>query len=184
MFDSEPGAVTVPNPNLKAENAYSLDMGFAKVFGEAVKLDVTGYYTVLNNAMVRRNFQLNGMDSIMYDGALNQVQAIQNAAVANVYGLQGRAGGEASGRFSFSSDLNAQRGEENWMTKLKALRHAALLVFRGLPIRPATFTCNSMPPIQASANLKTWPWKSAVKRKSMQRMPAATNFAPRGIHST
>jgi len=41
-----------------------------------------------SNAMVRRNFQLNGLDSIDYDGTLSQVQAIQNAAVAQVYGLQ------------------------------------------------------------------------------------------------
>ena len=128
VFDSEPGAVTVPNPNLKAENAYSLDMGFAKVFGEAVKLDVTGYYTVLNNAMVRRNFQLNGMDSIMYDGALSQVQAIQNAAVANVYGLQAGLEVKLPAGFSFSSDLNAQRGEEELDDETKSpSRHAAPL---------------------------------------------------------
>jgi len=128
VFDSEPGAVTVPNPNLKAENAYSLDLGFAKVFGEAVKLDVTGYYTVLNNAMVRRNFQLNGQDSIVYDGALSQVQAIQNAAVANVYGIQAGLEVKLPAGFSFSSDLNTQQGEEELDDETtSASRHAAPL---------------------------------------------------------
>ena len=88
VFDSEPGAVTVPNPNLDAEYAYNFDLGIAKVFGETVKIDLTGYYTILKNALVRRNFQLNGQDNIMYDGELSQVQAIQNAAEANVYGIQ------------------------------------------------------------------------------------------------
>ncbi|MEZ4947033.1 MAG: TonB-dependent receptor [Cyclobacteriaceae bacterium] len=128
VFDSEPGAVTVPNPNLKAENAYSLDLGFAKIFGEAVKLDITGYYTVLNNAMVRRNFQLNGQDSIMYDGALSQVQAIQNAAVANVYGLQVGLEVKLPAGFSFSSDLNTQQGKEELDDETtSASRHAAPL---------------------------------------------------------
>lgn len=128
VFDSEPGAVTVPNPNLKAEKAYSLDLGFAKVFGEAVKLDVTGYYTVLNHAMVRRNFQLNGQDSIVYDGALSQVQAIQNAAVANVYGIQAGLEVKLPAGFSFSSDLNTQQGEEELDDETtSASRHAAPL---------------------------------------------------------
>ncbi|MBN2773412.1 MAG: TonB-dependent receptor, partial [Prolixibacteraceae bacterium] len=62
VFDSEPGSVVVPNPDLKAEYAYSFDLGIAKVFSDAVKIDLTGYYTILNNALVRRDFQLNGND--------------------------------------------------------------------------------------------------------------------------
>lgn len=112
IFDSEPGAVTVPNPNLEAEYAYNVDLGFAKIFGEAVKLDLTGYYTVLQNALVRRNFQLNGRDSILYEGELSQVQAIQNAAVAQVYGLQVGLEVQLPVGFGFSGDLNFQRGEE------------------------------------------------------------------------
>lgn len=128
VFDSEPGAVTVPNPNLKAENAYSLDLSFLKVLGEAVKLDISGYYTVLHNAMVRRNFLLNGQDSVMYDGSLSQVQAIQNAAVANVYGIQAGLEVKLPAGFSFSSDLNTQRGEEELDDETTSpSRHAAPL---------------------------------------------------------
>lgn len=112
VFDSEPGAVTVPNPDLEAEYAYNADLGIAKVFGDAVKLDVSGYYTILQNALVRRNFQLNGLDSIMYDGAMSQVQAIQNAAVAHVYGVQAGIEVQLPAGFSFSSDINYQVGEE------------------------------------------------------------------------
>ena len=112
VFDSEPGAVTVPNPDLTAEYAYNIDLGIAKIFGDAVKLDVTGFYTILNNALVRRDFQLNGLDSIMYDGEMSKVQAIQNAAVATVYGAQAGLEIKLPAGFSFSSDLNYQRGEE------------------------------------------------------------------------
>lgn len=112
VFDSEAGGVTVPNPDLEAEYAYNFDIGLAKTFGQAVKIDLAGYYTILENAMVKRNFQLGGFDSIMYSGQLSQVQAIQNAAVANVYGIQLGVEVKLMAGFSFSSDLNYQYGEE------------------------------------------------------------------------
>ncbi len=126
VFDSEPGAVTVPNPNLDAEKAYNFDIGVAKVFGEVVKLDLTGYYTKLNNAMVRRNYLLNEEDSILYDGVLSQVQAIQNAASANVYGIQAGLEVKLPEGFSLSSDFNFQKGEEELDDgSLSPSRHAA-----------------------------------------------------------
>lgn len=112
VFDSEPGAVTIPNPDLEAEYAYNFDLGVSKIFGDIVKLDLTGYYTLLKNAMVRRDYTLNGLDSIMYDGTLSQVQAIQNAAVANVYGLQAGIEVKLPSGFGMSSDFNYQKGEE------------------------------------------------------------------------
>ncbi|MEO9475588.1 MAG: TonB-dependent receptor [Cyclobacteriaceae bacterium] len=112
VFDSEPGAVTVPNPNLKSEYAYNIDFGIAKVFNKALKIDLTAYYTILNDAMVRRDFQLGGQDSIMYDGVLSQVQAIQNAAEAHVVGIQAGLDYEIGGGFSLSSDFNWQEGKE------------------------------------------------------------------------
>lgn len=112
VFDSEPGTVTVPNPNLREEYAYNFDLGVAKVFDDVVKLDVTGYYTVLQNALVRRDYQLNGVDSILYLGEQAKVQAIQNAAVANVYGLQSGLEVKLPAGFTLSSDLNYQVGKE------------------------------------------------------------------------
>ena len=126
VFDSEPGAVTVPNPNISAEYAYNVDLSVAKVFGKVLKIDVTGYYTILQNAMVRRPFALNGLDSIMYDGQLSQVQAIQNAAAAHVYGLQAGVELQLPAGFSFSTDLNWQEGEEELDNgSVSPSRHAA-----------------------------------------------------------
>jgi hemoglobin/transferrin/lactoferrin receptor protein len=112
VFDSEPGSVVIPNPDLEAEYAYNGDIGIARTFGNVVKVDVSAYYTRLNNALVRRDFTLNGQDSIVYDGELSQVQAIQNAAVAQVYGLQAGLEVKLPGGFGFSSDYNFQHGEE------------------------------------------------------------------------
>jgi hemoglobin/transferrin/lactoferrin receptor protein len=128
VFDSEPGSVTVPNPDLEAEYAYNFDIGIAKVFGDMVKLDISAYYTILQNAMVRRDFQLNGQDSIMYDGEMSKVQAIQNAAVANVYGVQAGIEIKLPAGFMLISDLNYQVGEEELDDGSKSpSRHAAPL---------------------------------------------------------
>lgn len=128
VFDSEPGAVTVPNPDLEAEYAYNIDVGIAKVFGDIIKLDVTGYYTLLDNALVRRDFTLNGEDTIIYDGEPSRVQAIQNAAEAHVWGIQAGLEAKLPQGFRFSTDLNYQKGEEELDDGSSSpLRHAAPL---------------------------------------------------------
>lgn len=126
VFDSEPGSVVVPNPDLKSEYAYNVEAGFAKVFGKSVKLDFTAYYTLLNNAMVRRDYTLNGQDSILYDGEMSKVQAIQNAAKATVYGLQLGLEVKLPAGFGISSHFNYQKGEEELDDgSTNPLRHAA-----------------------------------------------------------
>jgi len=75
--------------------------------------------------MVRRNFTLNGLSEIMYDGEMSQVQAIQNAANANVYGFQTGIEIDLGKGFIFSSDFNYQKGEEEMENGEKSpLRHA------------------------------------------------------------
>ena len=126
VFDSEPGSVVVPNPDLKAEYAYNVDLNVAKLFGKNVKVDVSAYYTLLENAMVRRDFTLNGATEILYDGELSNVQAIQNAANAKVYGIQAGIEVKSASGFYFHGDLNFQKGEEELDNGEKSpSRHAA-----------------------------------------------------------
>jgi hemoglobin/transferrin/lactoferrin receptor protein len=62
----------------------------------------------------------------MYDGQLSQVQAIQNAALARVYGLQAGLELQLPAGFSFSSDLNWQEGKEELDNgSVSPSRHAA-----------------------------------------------------------
>lgn len=126
VFDSEPGSVVIPNPDLEAEYAYNIDLNIAKQLGKYVKIDFSTYYTLLDNALVRRDFTLNGASQIMYDGELSQVQAIQNAAKANVYGIQAGLEVKMPSGFRFSTDLNFQKGEEELDNGYKSpSRHAA-----------------------------------------------------------
>lgn len=126
IFDSEPGSVVVPNPDLKPEYAYSAELGLMKVFSDLLEFDVAGYYTYLDNALVRRDFTLNGLDSLMYDGTMSKVQAIQNAAYAYIWGIESTLEFNFVKYFSFRTEFNYQKGEEeDDAGNVTPLRHAA-----------------------------------------------------------
>lgn len=112
VFDSEPGSVIVPNPNLKSEYIYTIELGLMKTFWKKIKIELAGFYSYLDDALVRRNYQLAGKDSIIYDGTLSQVQAIQNAAFAYVSGIQAGITYNFLNYFEFVSDLTYQQGTE------------------------------------------------------------------------
>lgn len=126
IFDFAAGDVIVPNTSLKAEYAYNAEINIARVFGELVKLDFTAYFTQLDNALVRREFRVNGQDSIMYNGIMSKVFAIQNAANANVYGFHAGVEIKLPEGFGISSRYNYQKGIEEMDDGTESRsRHAA-----------------------------------------------------------
>ena len=88
VFDSEPGSVVVPNNDLMPEYAYGGEVGLKLNFNDKLILDMSTYYTYLDNALVRRDYSLNGASEIFYDGELSNIQAIQNASKAWIYGFE------------------------------------------------------------------------------------------------
>ncbi|SHI30964.1 hemoglobin/transferrin/lactoferrin receptor protein [Tangfeifania diversioriginum] len=86
VFDSEPGNVIVPNPGLEPEYARNFELGIVRSYAGKARFEITGFYTQLKNAMVRRDFLLNGQDSILYDGTLSNVEALVNAESAQIMG--------------------------------------------------------------------------------------------------
>ncbi len=86
VFDSEPGNVIVPNPGLEPEYARNVEVGIIRSYAARARFELTGFYTRLKNAMVRRNFSINGQDSILYDGIMSDVEALVNAESATIYG--------------------------------------------------------------------------------------------------
>jgi len=126
VYDSQPGSVVVPNPDLKPEYAYNVDLGITKRFGKSLEIDLSGFYTILDNAMVIRDYTLNGQDSIMYDGEMSNVQAMQNAAKAWVWGFSADVEANLPAGFGIHADLTYQKGEEELDDGSTApLRHAA-----------------------------------------------------------
>ncbi|MEO9478283.1 MAG: TonB-dependent receptor [Maribacter dokdonensis] len=126
IFDSEPGSVVVPNPDLEPEYAYNAEIGVQRNINDKIILKGAAYYTYLVDALVRRDFSYNGVSEIMYGGELSNVQAIQNAAKAYVYGFEFGLEAYLSEQWSLSSNLTLTEGveEEDDGTETAA-RHAA-----------------------------------------------------------
>ena len=122
VFDSSPGNVVVPNPGLKPEYAYSIEGGASRRLGGFAVIEASAFYTLLVDAMVRRNFEFNGRDSIPYDGELSQVEAIVNAAGAKIYGLSATALIDIGEFFKLKSSITWVRGEDD---EGDALRHVS-----------------------------------------------------------
>lgn len=113
IFDSEPGNVVVPNPELNPEYARNFEIGIIKNFNEKASFEITAFYTRLKDAMVRRDFTLNGQDSIMYDGTLSKVEALVNADAANIYGVSFVFEYLFTGNLRTSNDLTITDGEDS-----------------------------------------------------------------------
>ena len=126
IFDSEPGAVVVPNPQLEPEYAYNVELGIQKNFKDKIVFKGATFYTYLVDALVRRNFSFNGLSEIQYGGELSNVQAIQNAAKAYVYGFEFGLEAFLTEQWSLSSNLTITEGiEEEADGTVSAVRHVA-----------------------------------------------------------
>ena len=112
IFDSEPGSVVVPNPDLEPEYAYNGELGLRKNFNNILVLKGAAYYTYLVDALVRRDFSFGGQTEIEYNGEPSNVQAIQNAAKAYVYGFEFGLEAFFNEHFSLVSNLTLTEGVE------------------------------------------------------------------------
>jgi hemoglobin/transferrin/lactoferrin receptor protein len=131
LFDSVDGCGTVPNPFLKPEYADNIELGISKRFGPYLRLDLTAYYTHLSNAIVRRDYLFNGSPTMQYQGEECLVQALQNAAEANVWGIQAAVDSRFARYFYVKANVNWQRGfEELDNGQVSPSRHVAPLFGR------------------------------------------------------
>ena len=128
LFDSEPGYVIVPNKDLNPEYIYNLEMGISQKIGENLEFHIAGFYTWMIDAMVRRDYSFNGMDSIFYDGELRKTQALVNTGRADIYGFSFSFKGDISSNFGIFSSLNYTDGKD--IIEDVPLRHTAPLFGR------------------------------------------------------
>ncbi len=112
VFDSTPGTVVVPNANLEPEKAYNAELGFTGKIAEGLTMDVSAFYTLLNNAIVRGRYNFNGQSQIDYDGTLSDVYALQNSSELSVRGFQVGLLWDVTKNFKLTSNLNIQSGKE------------------------------------------------------------------------
>jgi hemoglobin/transferrin/lactoferrin receptor protein len=113
VFDSQPGDVVIPNPDLKPEFAYNAEIGYVGRMGDFT-FDGAGYYSVIDNAIARASTTFNGEDSIDYDGTLSRVLSQQNISSVKVGGIQVGFNWQVSQNWLITSNLNFQKGKETY----------------------------------------------------------------------
>ena len=89
VFESSTAArqVVLPNADIRPEYTYNIDVTLKQDIGSVAMVELTGYYTLFKNAIIKAPFKFNGQDSIVFDGVKSQVLASQNVNNARVYGF-------------------------------------------------------------------------------------------------
>lgn len=125
VFDSSPGNVVVPNVTLKPETVWSFDLGFTWLPSDFIQFEASGFYSLIDNVMVRADYEIYGQDSIIYDGELSNVEAIQNLGNGWVYGLESALKIAMGSHFNFVGNVVYTQGEDG---EQEPLRHVTPLM--------------------------------------------------------
>lgn len=112
IFESSPAArqVVVPNADMKPEYTYNFDLSINQRIANRISVELTVFYTLFRNAIVKAPFKLNGQDSIEYNGVKSQVLANQNVNKANLYGFSFGINADIYKGLSFNSTLSLTKG--------------------------------------------------------------------------
>lgn len=110
IFDSAPGTVILPNPDLKPEKTINAELTISKTFNKRFTLEANGYYTWVRNQLSVGASAFNGQDSILYDGTLSAVRTIQNNSKAYIYGGYFGVRGDITNYLAASASVNYTYG--------------------------------------------------------------------------
>lgn len=110
VFETAPGAVIVPNPDLKPERTINTELGITKIFGKKISWENNVYYTLFRDAIVTDLFQYNNQDSIFYDDTWSLVLANQNKREAYLYGFSSQLKFYLGSHFQLKAGVNYTYG--------------------------------------------------------------------------
>lgn len=95
VFDSQPGSVILPNPNLRPEYALGTEAEYRlQVRGHHAA--VLGYVSHAPGLLSVQSDLFQGQDSVLYQGIMSTVNTLQNASSAWIFGAQLRYRGQLS----------------------------------------------------------------------------------------
>jgi hemoglobin/transferrin/lactoferrin receptor protein len=125
IFDSAPGIVVVPNPDLKPEKSFGAELGSLVSVNSKINFDFAVYYTHLYNSMIRSPFSMTVdsddpsgssiINQINYHGELSDIYAIQNTSKSWLYGFETGLKINLSDNFDFKTQYNYLNGEQRDM---------------------------------------------------------------------
>ncbi len=129
LFETAPGILVVPNKNVMPEYSLNSEIGIEKRFGQFATIYVGGYYNYLLNALTLAPFQIEGQDSLFFNGQNNSIRAIQNSSNAFVWGIQTTVKFDFGKGFGAFATYNFQTGREKLVIENKEqsypMRHVA-----------------------------------------------------------
>jgi len=102
--------VIIPNPGIKPEYTYNIDLGVTQLIAQRIKFEFTGFYTLFRNAIGLAPFQLNGHDSIQYNGVTAAVYANRNVKKAYTYGFNSNIQVDFTKKLSFFATITYTYG--------------------------------------------------------------------------
>ncbi len=113
IFESSTASrqLVVPNPDIKPEKTFNIDLGISQNTGKDFRFEVSGFYTWFRDALVKAPFKLNGQDSVEYYGVMSQVLANSNANKAFLYGFSAALYASFAKYFTFNSTLTLTEGK-------------------------------------------------------------------------
>jgi hemoglobin/transferrin/lactoferrin receptor protein len=110
VFDSVPGSLIVPNPDIRPEYSYNGELSLNQQIGKKIRFEGVYFVTSMRNAIVIDDFSLNGERLVMYNGQSSKVLAAQNKAKALIHGWNLNLKADLSKEVVFSSSLNYTKG--------------------------------------------------------------------------
>ena len=124
IFDSEPGNVIMPNPNLKPEHANNFEFNYEINKGK-LSMNNSIYYIRLNNAIIRSNGLFNGKDSIIYDGINSRIQTLTNGGKAFVIGFSNNISIKLNDNITIENSISYNNSKD--ILNDRPLRHSSPL---------------------------------------------------------
>ena len=122
-IDNEDGnpIVVVPNPNLKAEYSYNIELGFNQKINENIKVNLVGYQTLLTNGIVRGPITINGQTTAVINRVSSQLRAQVNTNQSHIYGGSVNIVFSLPYNFELKSSFAVTKGKDE--TNNQPLRH-------------------------------------------------------------
>lgn len=104
------GLVTVPNNKLKPEYSYNAELNLSAKMNKNWDWNLSAYYTILEDAIIKQAFTLNNQDSIWYDGEYLPIVANQNEQQARIYGFYAKTNINLSQNWNWTNTINKTIG--------------------------------------------------------------------------
>ena len=111
VFDSQPGMVVVPNPDLRPEKTLNADLNVTHLHSGRLLWETVVFGTYLFDAITLKPFQVNGNTEIEYDGEMSAVYANHNSRRAFVTGASTRVKVTLLRDFAADAALNWTYGD-------------------------------------------------------------------------